>query len=100
MWLAKAFPPEAQKTEHTPRAPTPPPGCSGAPRQGGTCPLLLNGVDVGLGELPAIRQLLPLVGLQVPGGQSPQHRAELMCFLPMVLLKGQALPRGVTEVPA
>lgn len=65
----------------------------------GTCPLLLDGMDVGLSELPAIRKLLPLVGPQVPGGQSPQHRAELLRFLPMVLLKGHTLPREATGVP-
>lgn len=57
-------------------------------------------MDMGLSELPAIRKLLPFMGLQVPGSQSPQHRTELLCFLPMVLLKGQAFPRGVTRVPA
>lgn len=66
----------------------------------GACPLLLDGVDMRLREIPGICQLLPLTGLQMPGGQPPQHRTELLCFLPMVLLKGQALPRGVTEVPA
>lgn len=55
---------------------------------------------MGLSELPAIRELLPFMGLQVPGGQLPQHRAELLCFLSMVLLKGQAFPRGVTRVSA
>lgn len=100
LWVAQAFSSEAQKTEDTSSAPTPPPaGCSGVPRRGGTCPLLLDGMDVGLSELPAIRELLPLVGPQVPGGQSPQYRAELLRFLPMVLLKGQTLPREATGVP-
>lgn len=64
------------------------------------CPLLLDGMDVGLGELPAIRKLLPLLRPQMPGSQSPQHRVELLRFLPMVLLKGQVLPRGIPGVPA
>lgn len=72
----------------------------GGERQGGTCPLLLDGVDVGLGELPTICELLPLMRPQVPGGQSPQHTGELPPFLPMVLLKGQVLPTGIPGVPA
>lgn len=72
----------------------------GRERQGGTCPLLLDGMDVGLSELPAIRQLLPLMRPQVPGGQSPQHRVELLPFLQMVLLKGQVLPIGILGVLA
>lgn len=55
---------------------------------------------MGLGELPAVRQLLPLVGPQVLGSQLPQHWAERLCFPLMVLLNGQTLPRRVTEVPA
>lgn len=81
------------------RSPPPPPaGCPGAKARG-TCPLLLDGVDVGLGEPPAIRQLPPLEGPQVPGGQAPQRGAERLRLLPVVLLEGHALPREVTGVP-
>lgn len=68
--------------------------------RGGTCPLLLNGSHVGLGELPGVRQPLPLMGAQVPGGQAPQNGAELPGLLPVVLLKGQALCSTVVGVPA
>lgn len=101
LWVAQALSPEAQKTEHISGAPPLRPLVAWREeRQGATCPLLLDGVDMRLREIPGICQLLPLTGLQMPGGQPPQHRTELLCFLPMVLLKGQALPRGVTEIPA
>lgn len=53
-----------------------------------SCPLLLNGTDMSLCELPGIGQFLPLIGPQIPGSQSPKHGAELLRLLPMVLLKG------------
>lgn len=98
LWVALASLLDTQKTQYT-GAPTPPPtGCSEVVeggKQASTCPLLLDGVDMGVGELPAIRELLPFMRPQVPGGQSPQHRVELLPFLPMILLKGQVLPRGL-----
>lgn len=56
-----------------------------------TCPLLLDGPNVGISEFPVMCQLLPLARSEVLGSQSPRYRADVLCFQPVILLKGQVL---------
>lgn len=56
-----------------------------------TCPLMFNGPDMCLSELPVMRQLLPLTGFEVFGREPPHDRADVLCLQAVVLLERQVL---------
>ncbi len=63
-----------------------------------TCPLVLYGSNMCVGELPVPSQCFPLAWSEIFGGKFPQDRSDMLCLLSMILLKGKTRSHQIVRV--